>query len=96
MSLPFYDHNQSSSRFCPVSIARKLLDDDLRRDEHYLRKKGDRFIFRNTNMETAAELAALKNLGCAWAQGYLFAKPMAACDIGAWLEGEQLKKAQAV
>ena len=47
-------------------------------------------------VETAEELAALKNLGCAWAQGYLFAKPMPACDIGAWLEGEQLAKVEAV
>ncbi|OLU30461.1 bifunctional diguanylate cyclase/phosphodiesterase [Pseudomonas sp. PA27(2017)] len=47
-------------------------------------------------VETAEELAALKNLGCAWAQGYLFAKPMPASEIGAWLEGERLKKAQAV
>ena len=47
-------------------------------------------------VETAAELAALKNLGCAWAQGYLFAKPMPASDIGAWLEGEQLAKVAAV
>jgi len=47
-------------------------------------------------VETAAELAALKTLGCTWAQGYLFAKPMPACDIGAWLEGEQLAEVQAV
>ena len=47
-------------------------------------------------VETAEELAALKNLGCAWAQGYLFAKPMPASDIGAWLEGEQLAKVAAV
>jgi len=47
-------------------------------------------------VETAAELAALKTLGCTWAQGYLFAKPMPACDIGAWLEGERLAEVQAV
>ncbi|WP_434774779.1 putative bifunctional diguanylate cyclase/phosphodiesterase [Pseudomonas oryzihabitans] len=41
-------------------------------------------------VETAAELGALKNLGCTRAQGYLFAKPMRASDIGGWLEGEQL------
>ena len=47
-------------------------------------------------VESAAELAALKNLGCTRAQGYLFSKPMPACDIGAWLAGEKLAKAQAV
>ncbi|MDD1508945.1 EAL domain-containing protein [Pseudomonas sp. CNPSo 3701] len=47
-------------------------------------------------VETAEELDALKTLGCAWAQGYLFSKPMPASEIGAWLEGEQLAKAQAV
>ena len=47
-------------------------------------------------VETAAELCALKNLGCTWAQGYLFSKPMRAGDISAWLEGEQLAKVQAV
>ena len=47
-------------------------------------------------VETAAELDALKNLGCTWAQGYLFSKPMPASEIGAWLEGEQLAEAQAV
>ncbi|AHF66317.1 putative bifunctional diguanylate cyclase/phosphodiesterase [Pseudomonas cichorii] len=47
-------------------------------------------------VETAAELDALKNLGCAWAQGYLFSKPMRASDISTWLEGEQLARVQAV
>jgi len=47
-------------------------------------------------VESAAELAALKNLGCTRAQGYLFSKPMPACDISAWLAGEKLAKAQAV
>jgi len=41
-------------------------------------------------VETAAELGALKNLGCTRAQGYLFAKPMRASDIRGWLEGEHL------
>lgn len=47
-------------------------------------------------VETAAELGALKNLGCTRAQGYLFAKPMRASDIRGWLEGEQLEKVLAV
>jgi diguanylate cyclase (GGDEF)-like protein len=47
-------------------------------------------------VETTAELGALKNLGCTWAQGYLFSKPMRANDIGAWLEGERLGKLEAV
>lgn len=47
-------------------------------------------------VETADELGALKKLGCTWAQGYLFAKPMPACDIRAWLEGERLARTQAV
>ncbi|WNW13681.1 EAL domain-containing protein [Pseudomonas sp. DTU_2021_1001937_2_SI_NGA_ILE_001] len=47
-------------------------------------------------VETAAELGALKNLGCTRAQGYLFSKPMRASDISAWLEAEQMAKVQAV
>jgi len=47
-------------------------------------------------METAEELGALKNLGCARAQGYLFAKPMRASEIRGWLEGEHLDKVLAV
>jgi diguanylate cyclase (GGDEF)-like protein len=47
-------------------------------------------------VETAEELDALKDLGCAWAQGYLFSKPMHASDISTWLEGEQLAKLQVV
>lgn len=43
-------------------------------------------------VETAAELGALKNLGCTRAQGYLFAKPMRASDIRGWLEGKHLGK----
>jgi len=43
-------------------------------------------------VETAEELGALKNLGCARAQGYLFAKPMRASEIRGWLEGEHLGK----
>jgi EAL domain-containing protein (putative c-di-GMP-specific phosphodiesterase class I) len=30
------------------------------------------------------------------AQGYLFSRPMRASEIGAWLEGEQLARVQAV
>lgn len=44
-------------------------------------------------VETAAELDALKSLGCAWAQGYLFSKPMHASEISAWLENKQPAKA---
>ncbi|MEH3023028.1 MAG: EAL domain-containing protein [Pseudomonas oryzihabitans] len=47
-------------------------------------------------VETADELGALKNLGCARAQGYLFAKPMRASEIRGWLEGEHLEKVLAV
>lgn len=47
-------------------------------------------------VETAEELDALKNLGGARAQGYLFAKPMRASDIRAWLDGEHLAKVLAV
>lgn len=47
-------------------------------------------------VETAAELSALKNLGCARAQGDLFAKPMRASDIRSWLEGEHLAEVLAV
>ncbi|WP_338544958.1 EAL domain-containing protein [Pseudomonas benzopyrenica] len=47
-------------------------------------------------VETAAELGALKNLGCTRAQGYLFAKPMRASDIRGWLEGEHLAEVLAV
>ena len=47
-------------------------------------------------VETAAELGALKNLGCFWAKGYLFSKPMRASDITVWFEDEQLAKMQAV
>jgi predicted signal transduction protein with EAL and GGDEF domain len=47
-------------------------------------------------VETAAELDALKSLGCTWAQGYLFSQPMPACDISTWLEGEHLARVQAI
>ncbi|MBF8675653.1 EAL domain-containing protein [Pseudomonas fulva] len=47
-------------------------------------------------VETAAELSTLKTLGCIWAQGYLFSKPMRPNEIGAWLEAEQLGKVQAI
>lgn len=47
-------------------------------------------------VETAAALGALKNLGCARAQGYLFAKPTRASDIRGWLEGEQMEEVLAV
>ncbi|WP_454253455.1 putative bifunctional diguanylate cyclase/phosphodiesterase [Pseudomonas sp. Marseille-Q7302] len=47
-------------------------------------------------VETAAELGALRNLGCTRAQGYLFAKPMRASDIRGWLEGEHLAEVLAV
>ncbi|WP_144964318.1 bifunctional diguanylate cyclase/phosphodiesterase [Pseudomonas sp. DE0010] len=47
-------------------------------------------------VETAAELSTLKALGCTWAQGYLFSKPMRPNAIGAWLEAEQSARVQAI
>ena len=37
-------------------------------------------------METAADWALLRMLGCDLAQGYLFAKPMPAGDIVGWVK----------
>jgi EAL domain-containing protein (putative c-di-GMP-specific phosphodiesterase class I) len=36
-------------------------------------------------IETREQLAALRRLGCRLAQGYLFARPMPAADLPAWL-----------
>lgn len=36
-------------------------------------------------VETPAQLAAARELGCHFAQGYLFAQPLAATEFGAWL-----------
>ncbi|HCL55274.1 MAG TPA: GGDEF-domain containing protein, partial [Pseudomonas sp.] len=47
-------------------------------------------------VETAAELNTLKTLGCTWAQGYLFSRPMRPNEIGAWLEAEQWVKVKAI
>jgi len=47
-------------------------------------------------VETAAELGAMKNLGCTRAQSYLFVKPMRASEIRSWLEGEHLAEVLAV
>lgn len=41
-------------------------------------------------VETEDELTALKSLGCARAQGYLFSRPMPATQIGLWFEGERV------
>lgn len=40
-------------------------------------------------VETEAELGALKSLGCAHAQGYLFSRPMPLSQIGLWFERER-------
>jgi diguanylate cyclase (GGDEF)-like protein len=40
-------------------------------------------------VETEAELSALKSLGCARAQGYLFSRPMPLSQIGLWFERER-------
>jgi EAL domain-containing protein (putative c-di-GMP-specific phosphodiesterase class I) len=36
-------------------------------------------------VETSEQLRVLRGLGCVWAQGYLFAPPMPAHDLAAWL-----------
>jgi predicted signal transduction protein with EAL and GGDEF domain len=41
-------------------------------------------------VETEAELGALKSLGCARAQGYLFSRPMPLSQIGLWFERERV------
>jgi diguanylate cyclase (GGDEF)-like protein len=37
-------------------------------------------------IETRAQAAAVQSLGCEKGQGYLFSKPLAAADIGTWLQ----------
>lgn len=44
-------------------------------------------------VETAAELGALRSLGCMSAQGYLFSRPMPLEEIGGWFEHEQVSAA---
>lgn len=41
-------------------------------------------------VETDAELAALKSLGCRSAQGYLFSRPMPLGEVGLWLMRERV------
>ncbi|SQG00437.1 diguanylate cyclase/phosphodiesterase [Paucimonas lemoignei] len=41
-------------------------------------------------VETDAELNALKSLGCARAQGYLFSRPIPSKEIEPWFDGERL------
>jgi diguanylate cyclase (GGDEF)-like protein len=41
-------------------------------------------------VESQAELAALKSLGCSLAQGYLFSRPMPVGEIDVWLERERV------
>jgi predicted signal transduction protein with EAL and GGDEF domain len=41
-------------------------------------------------VETEAELNALKSLGCARAQGYLFSRPIPSKEIEPWFDGERL------
>ena len=44
-------------------------------------------------VETEDELAALRRLGCVWAQGYLFSRPITADETQAWLAQEGLDAA---
>jgi len=37
-------------------------------------------------VETESQFRALRDLGCTSAQGYLFARPLSASDVPAWLE----------
>lgn len=39
-------------------------------------------------VETDAARIALRGLGCQYGQGYLFSRPVAAADFGAWLTGQ--------
>jgi len=41
-------------------------------------------------VETDAELRALKSLGCARAQGYLFSRPIPSKEIAPWFEAERM------
>lgn len=38
-------------------------------------------------VETPEDLAFLRQAGCDYAQGYLFAKPLSAADMNVWLAG---------
>jgi EAL domain-containing protein (putative c-di-GMP-specific phosphodiesterase class I) len=44
-------------------------------------------------VETSAQLAILHQLGCAWAQGHLFARPMPPAALPAWLAATQRQQA---
>ena len=42
-------------------------------------------------IEKLSEKAVLESLGCTDGQGYLFAKPLSAHDVSAWIETQALK-----
>jgi EAL domain-containing protein (putative c-di-GMP-specific phosphodiesterase class I) len=44
-------------------------------------------------VETEAQLELIRQHGCTEAQGYLFSKPMAAKDVGAWMAQFQAGRA---
>ena len=44
-------------------------------------------------VETSAQLAVLNQLGCAWAQGHLFARPMPPAALPAWLAAARRRQA---
>jgi EAL domain-containing protein (putative c-di-GMP-specific phosphodiesterase class I) len=44
-------------------------------------------------VETEAQLELIRQHGCTEAQGYLFSKPMAANDVGAWMAQFQAGRA---
>jgi EAL domain-containing protein (putative c-di-GMP-specific phosphodiesterase class I) len=41
-------------------------------------------------VEEAGQLATLRDLGCEYGQGYLFARPLAEAAVGPWLAGQGL------
>lgn len=45
-------------------------------------------------VETAAEMTALRSLGCTWVQGFLFSRPVAFEQTLVWLEGSQALRSQ--
>ena len=46
---------------------------------------GERIICRFEQLETAQQLALLRELGCDDAQGYYLSRPASAEDLGPWL-----------